>query len=344
MIRIVLTLLAAIPGAWLFYRMKVPAGAMIGAILFSAAFTLLTGMGQVPPWAKPVVQAIAGGFIGQRITRADIGQLRRTLAASLLLLASMAGYTFLAGLLLAKVTSLDLATAMASAMPAGLSDTAIISVDLGADPVQSTFMQMVRMLFCVTVLPQAAFRVCRRWASSEQDQSAEGVGSGPARRGTARDAVVTVILALVAGGVGKISGIPAGAMAFAIFAVAGFNVWKERAYLPKKLRLAAQCVAGCVVGAQVTMDDVRNMREMLLPIVLSIVSLVVCNYLCAWLLHKVCRLDVPTSVFGAIPAGVSDMALISTEMGGDAAKVAVLQLIRYVGILTLMPSLIKWLT
>lgn len=38
------------------------------------------------------------------------------------------------------------------------------------------------------------------------------------------------------------------------------------------------------------------------------------------------------------------MALISTEMGGDAPKVAALQLVRYVGILSLMPAAIQLLT
>ena len=69
-----------------------------------------------------------------------------------------------------------------------------------------------------------------------------------------------------------------------------------------------------------------------------------CNYLFGWLIHKVCGLDLATALFGAIPAGVSDMALISTEMGGDAPKVAALQLVRYVGILSLMPAAIQLLT
>ena len=40
-------------------------------------------------------------------------------------------------------------------------------------------------------------------------------------------------------------------------------------------------------------------------------------------------------------SGLSDMALISTELGGDAPKVAVLQLVRYLCVLAFMPSLIR---
>ena len=161
---------------------------------------------------------------------------------------------------------------------------------------------------------------------------------------TWKNALITLILAEAAGIAGKLAGIPAGAMIFAVFAVAARNVKSDHAYLPKKLRLAAQCVAGTIVGVGITMQDVENIRFLLIPALILVVSLVLCNYLFGWLIHKVCGLDLATALFGAIPAGVSDMALISTEMGGDAPKVAALQLVRYVGILSLMPAAIQLLT
>lgn len=71
----------AVLGAYLFYRMKVPAGALIGAILFTAIFNIMTGMGTFPTAMKTVVQAIAGGFIGQRITRGDLKEMKTILGA-----------------------------------------------------------------------------------------------------------------------------------------------------------------------------------------------------------------------------------------------------------------------
>ena len=65
------------------------------------------------------------------------------------------------------------------------------------------------------------------------------------------------------------------------------------------------------------------------------------NYLLGFLIHRGCGLDLPTSLFSSVPAGVSDMALVSVEQGGDAPKVAVLQLVRYVCTMVFMPSLIK---
>lgn len=123
----------AVLGAYLFYRMKVPAGALIGAILFTAIFNIMTGMGTFPTAMKTVVQAIAGGFIGQRITRGDLKEMKTILGASLLMFFCMAADTFVMGFLMFRFSELDLATALVAAMPAGLSDIALISTDLGAD-------------------------------------------------------------------------------------------------------------------------------------------------------------------------------------------------------------------
>jgi len=343
--RILLTTAAAIWGGLLFYKMKVPAGAMIGAILSTAAFNFLTGMGEFPPEIKVVVQAIAGGFIGQRITRGDLKEMKNILGASVLMFVCMTGYTLLVGGVMARFTQLDLATALASTMPAGLNDTAIISADVGADPVQSTVMQMVRMLFSVILLPQLGFRICARWNPAPVELDPTNVpGYKSPEIKTWSNAICTVALAVGCGLLGKASGIPAGAMIAAVFAVAGLNVWKGRAYLPKGLKLAAQCAAGAIIGSGITTNDVANMRLLLFPVLILTASLLICNYVCAWMLHKLCGLDISTSIFGAIPAGVSDMALISADMGGDAPKAAVLHLVRYVGMLGVMPSIIKAIT
>lgn len=341
---ILLTAAIAILGGFIFYRMKIPAGAMIGAIIFTASFNLFTEMGAFPQECKFIVQAIAGGFIGQRITKNDLYELRGIFGAGILVFLWMAGYTLLVGGIMSLVTELDLATALVSAMPAGLSDIAIISTDVGADPVQSTVMQMARMLFSVIALPQLGFKICERSKCAPTDCEPEKLpGYKPPEVKTPKNAAMTISLSLISGVLGKISGVPAGAMVASVFTVAALNVKTERGYLPKKLRLFAQCIAGAIIGAQITMSDIKNMRGLMLPIAILVVSLVFCNYVCAWILHRVCKIDIPTSIFASIPAGMSDMALISTDMGGDAPKTAVLHLVRYVGILSIMPSVIKFI-
>lgn len=349
MVNLLLTVLVAALGSFLFYRLKIPAGALIGAIVFTAAFHIFTDFGAFPAVMKTVMQAIAGAFIGQRITRRDIAQLRRTLAAGVVMFAFMLGYTLAVGYLLNAVTQLDLATSFVCAMPAGLSDTAIISADLGANATQTTVVHTVRTLFAILLLPQVAFQVCKRLDGDSgkvqgELEAAQKIGYKPPQVRTTGNILITLLLAQGFGALGKLSGLPAGAMTFAIFAVAAFNVKTARAYLPKSIKLVAQCIMGTIVGLGVTMADVRNMPALIKPLLIVLFCTFCCNYICAFLMHKLCRLDVSTSLFGSIPAGVSDMALIATDLGGDAPKVAVLQLVRYIGLFSVMPLLIKLIT
>ncbi|MCI8454400.1 MAG: hypothetical protein HFE84_07280 [Lachnospiraceae bacterium] len=347
MLSLFFTILVSAMGSYLFYRMKIPAGALIGALLFSAVFHILTGCGSFPSSAKVLVQAVAGAFIGQRVTKKELSELRATLCGGFLMLGCMLAYTVLVGWLLSAITTLKLPTALVAAMPAGLSDTAIIASDLGADPTQSTLLATFRTLYSLLVLPQLANRVCLSIQTAHGKPGAQESYEPRSFRHSGqskKDILLTLFLAESAGILGTFSGIPAGAMTFSVIAVAILNVKWERACLPKRLKLLAQCITGLLIGIRVTMDDVRNLKALLFPVLLLFLCATICNYVCSFLLYKVAKLDLFTSLFGSIPAGVSDMALIATDLGGSAPKVSVLQLVRYIGVFTVMPGLIKLLT
>ena len=74
--------------------------------------------------------------------------------------------------------------------------------------------------------------------------------------------------------------------------------------------------------------DILHFRELALPAVMVAVNCVAVNYVLGFLLYKTNDLDLPTSLFASVPAGMSDMALVSLEQGGEAPKVAVLQLVQ----------------
>ena len=118
MLNILLTACVAALGSFLFHKMKIPAGALIGAIIFSAAFNILTDFGAFPAFMKTVMQAIAGAFIGLRITKRDLSELRRTLFGGMVMFAFMVCYTLIVGFFLHHVTALDLPTALVCSMPA----------------------------------------------------------------------------------------------------------------------------------------------------------------------------------------------------------------------------------
>lgn len=342
LLRLLITAVLGAAGAWALYKLRVPAGAMVGAILLVGVFQIATGCGYFPKAVKPCVQAVAGGFVGQRIGRSDLKELRNIVRPSLQLFTGIVCLSFCTGLLIHHTSPVDTATALLSSMPGGITDVALISADVGADPAQSTALQLVRYLIAILILPQADARICARWAPSGGSPSAKEVPQGGQTRRGRRQTAVTLAITALAGALGKLSGFPAGAMVFSMLAVAAYNIRTAEACLPKPMKLAAQWLAGISIGVTITMGDILRFRELGIPAALVAANCVAVNYVLGLLLYKTGGLDLATSLFASVPAGMSDMALISLEQGGEAPKVAVLQLVRYLCVMAFMPGLIKW--
>lgn len=61
---------------WLFYKMKVPGGILVGGIIGTTILSLITGRAEMPYLARLTAQIIAGAFIGTTVEREDIRKLR----------------------------------------------------------------------------------------------------------------------------------------------------------------------------------------------------------------------------------------------------------------------------
>lgn len=338
--KLLLTILIGAAGSWILYKMKLPAGAMVGAIISVGVFQILTGYAYFPKIIKVAVQAIAGAFVGQRIGRSDLKELRTIVKPSLQLFFGIVCLSLCTSLLIHHTTSVDMATSLLSSVPGGMSDVALMSADVGANPAQSTALQLVRYLLAILILPQMDTYLCRRFAP-------EAVGHGhnaaraPEKLQDKKHLAITLVIVTISAAVGKLSGFPAGAMIFPMFATAAYNVRSEQAYLPKPMKVAAQCFAGINVGVTITLQDILQFRSLLLPAIFVAINCILTNYVLGLLIHKTNDLDLATSLFASVPAGLSDMALVSLELGGDAPKVAVLQLVRYMCVMTFMPLFIK---
>lgn len=318
---------------------------MVGAIIFVAVLNLMTGISYFPRTVKVIVQAIAGGFVGQRISRRDLKELKVTIKPAVQLLFGIVGLTFATGFLIWAISPLTINTALLSSMPGGMSDVALISADVGADATQATLLQLVRYLIALLILPQIAQRLCEK-SESTGGKALDNLyvpGQKDASAKTAENALKTIAIALIAGGIGKLSHIPAGTLVFALFATAMRNIKTEgKAYFPVRLRYVAQSCAGALVGCMVTMNAIRGIKELLLPALIVAINCALINYLLGFWIYKTNPyLELSTCLFASLPAGLSDMALISMDFGGDAPKVAILQLVRYCVTMAVLPTLIR---
>jgi len=135
--------------------------------------------------------------------------------------------------------------------------------------------------------------------------------------------------------------LPMGAMLGALIAAAAFNLVTEHAVFYNELRIALQLLTGAMIGSRIGIEEAKSMKAILLPTVLLLIGMVAMNITFGAAVYSLSELDIVTSLFSVTPGGATDMAMISTDLGANTAYVAILQIIRIIIIITLLPPIFK---
>ena len=340
-----ITLLAAAAGGLLALKLKIPAGAIIGGMVFVAALNIIWGIASVPSGARVVVQSVAGALIGASITREDVLRLRQMAGTAFTMVALMLTLSAGAGFLLFALSDMDIATCLFAVAPGGMMDMTLASQDLGADASRVVLLQILRVMIVIGFFPSIL-----KWISRRFDRGRHGEPTAPqegqtssARELTGRQRrgylAVTLGIGFGAGLLGKLSGIPAGTMIFAMAAVGVYNVITGKGYLPMWLKKAAQMCSGALIGVQVCREDLQGLSSVLLLACLLILCYLLITVGLSVLISRTKNIDLTTALFSLCPGGLTDVALISAEMGAHMPTVAVIQTLRLVGVVTFFPLL-----
>lgn len=329
---------------------KLPAGAMIGAMIAVAIFGVTTGDIFYPPSIRVLTQILSGLIIGCRFTRADLVQLRQMIKPAALLILMLFLFNIIFSLIIIKTTSLDLMTALFASAPGGVSDLALISGELGANSEQVTLLQLVRFVFVVSFFPPfltrrflAPMRAAGKLPGSPakaQPKPEKGKISLQAR--SAR--IIFSIAAALAGGYGfRALGVPAGAIIGGILFTIAANAATQKVYVPQRLRYMIQICAGCYIGSQITRHSLFSARELVLPMLFILIDVFVMSFVTAWVIHRTTGIEFVTCLFSAIPGGIAEMGLIAEEMGLDTPKIVLMHTCRVISVICIFPIIARLL-
>lgn len=335
--------MVAMIGAVIATRLKWPAASMIGALLFVSVFNILTGLAFIPVEFKVLTQIIAGIFIGCRINRSDLLQLRKMIKSVILVLAILISCCLLMGYGIYLLSDVNLPTGLLATAPGGLVDITLISEDLGANPATVSVFQITRLLSVLSLCPLLLKNVM----SKKECQPIEEVAALPIQTTSTshiRNMWLTFIVAGISGIIGKWVQIPAGPLIFSMLGCSILNIAFNRAYMPKLIRLGAQTCAGALIGSSVTLAAVLELRTCLVPAFCMIIFYLVLNAALAYLLKRVAHLDFITAFFACAPGGASDMTLMSADFSANVAWVSVFQIIRSVSMIAIYPFIVMLLT
>ena len=158
-------------------------------------------------------------------------------------------------------------------------------------------------------------------------------------------AIMRILITLAAAGaVGFVCrkiGVPGGMMLGGIVGAALLNLLTDNAYAPFFIRFFAQSVAGGFLGAAIDKDKLRQFPRLALPLAVIVTGLLITDFVMGALMVLVSPMDLVTALCSGIPGGINDVPLIAADMGADAGKVAVLQFVRLITGIMLIPMLIR---
>lgn len=353
---ILITVLVGTIGGIFALKLKLPAGAMVGSMVFVAIFNILTGEAYFPQNVRIITQIAAGAFIGAGINRRDILDLKNMIKPAILMVSSMIIMDVILGFIMHKLTNLDLITSLFACAPGGLMDMSLVSADLGADASKVAILQMVRLMCVFTVLTPIIKHVSsldlkRRGETAESLENKDEADNPMdkhkkvfSKRQKYINFGYTMIIAAISGTFGYLLKIPAGTMTAAMIAVGAFNVFTNRGYMPINVRRLTQIFAGAIIGQRMKYEDVVALKAIIVPVFVLIVGIILVNMLIGLFIHKITKLELATSLLASAPGGMSDMALVAKDLGGNGPKVAILQLSRYICIVAFFPLIIKFIS
>jgi uncharacterized protein len=132
---------------------SLPAGGIIGALVCSAAFRLLTDRPVPVGKFQLGVQAISGVVIGLGVSGNFLGQILQVAGAGALIISTQMVLWFVMSWLLVKFFKYDLPTATLAPSPGAISAVISTADEAGADPVVVTFIHLVRLNAVIIVVP-----------------------------------------------------------------------------------------------------------------------------------------------------------------------------------------------
>ncbi|MCT4618431.1 MAG: AbrB family transcriptional regulator [Marinisporobacter sp.] len=151
--KIIYTLAVAGMGGFVGIKLKIPAGAFVGAMIAVAIFNIYTEVGHIPSSFKIIAQIVVGGMIGLNFTMETVRGLKDLILPAFILVVGLTVFSIALGFIISKISGIDLITSLFSCSPGGLTDMALISEAYGAQTPKVVLLHLMRLITVITVLP-----------------------------------------------------------------------------------------------------------------------------------------------------------------------------------------------
>ncbi|MCF1684570.1 AbrB family transcriptional regulator [Tetragenococcus halophilus] len=336
------TFIVAFIGAKIGQKFHFPAPFMIGSMLAVMLFSVVSDTAYFPQQAKVIAQIVAGIFIGQKLTRNDVINLKYVIKPTILLLLILTVNTFILGFVFSWLFNWNVLTGLLASTPGGLMDTTLIAADFSAEIHVVAIMQLVRSVGVLLIFP-SWINLFSTEETSETSKEKEDQKDQSSKLNK-KHFFIVMSIGIVGGLLGYVLGFPAGTLSLSLLFSALFKLRTNISAFPIQIRQFAQILAGSMVGASFTREVASSLRTFLIPAVLLIVIYLFISYLYAQINKHKGWLDFTSALFASCPAGATDIALISADYGVNMNSVAMIQIARLIHAVGIMPLLYQFVS
>ena len=333
-----------------FLLLKIPNGLRIGSLLGAALLGIFFGTAWMPNETRFAVQIIAGALVGCTMERSDLRRLPKIIKPTSIILGTFLALNLVAGSLIYAISPLNWATSLLCVVPGGVTEIPVIAADMGADPPKVAIAQLARYLLGVAFLPSIIMGHDNHRQKAKTGTIAPEViaGTKTIKRekstvNSVQAMICTIAVGLGAGFLGNFTAVPAGAFLFSMIGVTVLKLKFDFAYVSPRVKKIALWISGCYIGSLITMEDVKGFRLLVLPILIVLCGYIVNCFITGKLMVKTCGFTLKEGMLTTVPAGVTDIALTSVDMGVGNTDIIIIQVFRAMMAATIFPQIINLL-
>ena len=313
---------------------------MFTAILVGIAFGLAApGRLEMPPGFFPGGQAVAGVVVGTYLHSSTLTSLGARWIPVVLVSAGTLAITIAAGLLLARLSGLDRATASLGMVAGGAAGIVAMADDLGADGRLVAFMQYLRLAVVVLITPLMVS------VAFPGHSTGAGGGAHESLLGTFDGWAMTIAVAVAGALAGPRLRLPAPAFLGPVLLAAALTLSGaiDGVSVPPLLRETAFAAIGLYIGLRFERDTLRSIARLIPAVVASIVALIAGCFALAWLLELTAGVSLLNAYLATTPGGLYAVLPLAFGSGADAAFVLAVQGLRVLVMVLAAPAVVRLL-
>jgi membrane AbrB-like protein len=156
--------------------------------------------------------------------------------------------------------------------------------------------------------------------------------------------VITLAIGFAGAVVAVYLGLPAGALLGSTLAVFLASCFRVTGAVPTSFRTVAFSAIGCSLGSGLTRNFFGQAMQWPLSLLILTLSVVVIILFCSWLLMKFYRQSAVTAILSTAPGALAYTLSITAEGFGDARSIVIIQSIRVLGLIIVLPLILDQLS